>query len=248
MPNVLASRLGLVIGVLGLLLVSSLSPSAAIGQGQEEDSESSNSTASVEIEAECKWFVYNVPASVSLSPDGEAKYTGNELALKATATDITIRKSGSDAGADSFSDCSFFGNKTFPTLNAEVGGTDFNATYGDQDTEDTGMDFTINQDGESGFKLDASECDSNTDVWSHPNNSNDGQYFLTESFTDSTLLTMTSLSNVNNFLTAEDDNTQECVTDLDYEVMIPADLEPSKPSETYNYEGPSVEITVVYSN
>ena len=246
MPNVLASRLGLVIGVLGLLLVSSLSPSAAIGQSN--DTESSNSTASVEIEAECKWFVYNVPASVSLSPEGAAKYTGNELALKATATDITIRKSGSDEGADSFSDCSFFGDKTFPTLYAHVGGTSFDATYGAEDTEDTGMDFTIEDDGESGFKLDASECTNNTGIWNHDTNAEtDGHYFLTGSYLDSPFLKMTSLSDVNNSLTGEED-TQECVTDLDYEVMIPADLEPNQPSETYNYEGPSVEITVVYFN
>lgn len=243
MQNAFLSRAGLVTGILGLFVATGLSPIAALGQ--TNDTGSSDSTASVTVEAECKWFLYNVSNSIILTPTGSSNYSGQALTLQGTATDITIRKSGSDQGVDSFSDCSFFGAKTNPTIYAEVVGTTFDATYGEANTEDIGMDFSIATDGLSGFKVDAGECTSNTDVWNEDVNDNT-HYFLTESFTDSPMLSFTSNADVNNSLTSEAD-TQECQSDFAYEVTIPADLTPSQPGESYSYTGPSVKITAMYT-
>lgn len=238
------SKAGLVTGVVGLLSAISLSPIAALGQdGQANDTNSSSSEASVTVEAECKWFIYNVPSNITLSPEGNQKYAGQALTLTGSSTDLTIRKSGTDQGADSFSDCSFFGSKTDPTLLAEVDGTKFDATYGGSNTEDTGMDFTIATDGNSGFKVKAGECTANTDVW---NENVDGK-FLTDSYLVSPVLTFTSNADVNNSLTSETD-TQECQSDFTYEVTIPAGKTPDSPGETYSYTGPSVEFTAMYSS
>lgn len=237
------SKAGLVTGVVGLLSAISLSPIAALGQSS--DTNSSSSEASVTVEAECKWFIYNAPSNITLSPEGNQKYAGQALTLTGSTTDLTIRKSGTDAGVDSFSNCSFFGSKTNPTLYAEVEGTKFDATYGVSDTEDTGMDFTIATDGNSGFKVDAGECTNNTEVWNEDVNSNT-HYFLTTSYTDSPMLSFTSNADVNNSLTSEAD-TQECQSDFTYEVTIPAGQTPSNPGETYSYTGPSVKITALYT-
>jgi hypothetical protein len=242
------SKAGLVTGVVGLLSAISLSPIAALGQSS--DTNSSSSEASVTVEAECKWFIYNVPSNITLSPEGDQKYAGKALTLTGSTTDLTIRKSGTDAGADSFSNCSFFGSKTNPILYAEVGGTAFDATYGGSNTEDTGMDFTIaidnTRDENSGFKVDAGQCTNNTDVWNEDVNGNT-HHFLTDTYTDSPMLSFTSNADVNNSLTSGAD-TQECQSDFTYEVTIPADQTPSNPGETYSYTGPSVEITAVYFN
>lgn len=239
MSSTLMSKTSLVLAVLGLVAVISLNPLSAFGNGNNKGGGESEIEARVTVPAECNWFVYGIPSKMTLSSQANEKYVGEELPLQ-DSFNMVVRKSGSNEGASSYKDCSFFGDKERPELVANISDSEFEASYGNgnANAKDSEMDFDVSMDGKSGFKASAGECDANKDVWTAETTK-----FLQT--TTTSLLQFNDLEDVKNVLT-EEAHTQVCKSKIIYEVNIPANLTPSNAGETYSYSGPTATITVSY--
>ena len=239
---------------MALLLIGSVSGGIVLADAQNDnDTDSQAASASVATEELCTWFITNMPANATMAPAAEG--SGNNLAgedeydgttfdmVKTEDSDMQVYTSGNlgTGSAEANTECTFYDAKKGFTLTHTVSGTTFTATYGDDDTADTDMNFDI--DGTLPLTIDGTE---NTCFTAADADEEDSGWTLTDS-------TMSAADSSNDFLSLSYANTamvnttsssDRCDVGIEFRVTVPADMTPSAPGETYTWSGPTITNTV----
>lgn len=228
-----------------MLFVSASLATVSMAVGEESDVavDSVSVSSTVVTEELCVWRVLNVPASVELSPGG-LEYEGVALSLTSTysgsGSGLNVYSSGNTSDGNNLEtgqqDCTFYGVKTRPILSVAVGDGDFTATtdVGGTPTNDDALSFSASIADSNALSFDFEyrggvDCNAK---WSYTDVELDGSTLTDVALSISDLAQVTSPVNAG--------DVDRCALDYTISITVPADLTPSYPGNSYDWEGPSL--------
>jgi hypothetical protein len=243
------SAKALFVSLLGIALISMVAQSHPASYADTTTHSTNGSTSVTAVVAAaintCSWYLENVPESISLSnPDG-LEYDGNDLPLEAQdLADISVFFSGDLEKGDR---CSFYDEETGVELAMSVSGTGFynsggdnslNWTFGepmkDGSTSQFGVSFIEQLEScSSAFTKSFASQVLNSGIGLPLNLKplETGPTAVRSSFQPSAL--------------PEDNPTfAECVMSAKFQTSVPGGQMPSRPGQSYNFQGPTVTTTL----
>jgi hypothetical protein len=224
---------------LGGALVASLALPLMLATISAPIANAASVSSSVATIDNCKWVMANIPSAIELSAAGDAKYTGDALAVSDSINGPTLGLSGTVAtvaSSDANSECSFYNAVLNATLSAQLDGVAFTASYGESGTPDASMDFDLAVGAELVITPDISLC-SVPDGWTSG----------TLSFsTASTQQLMGFTSATDEYAASE---APRCSPPSDVTLTIPQRTSvPEGAGSNYAFQGPTITFTSTPSN
>jgi len=192
-------------------------------------------SSSILTEEECTWVMLNAPSNFELEAASGAEYEGVALTVSATTTNFDVHSTGNldtSPTIDSHNECTFYGegNVTRPTVAMTIGDGDFTAAY--SGTADAALDFELDADNALDIAWSATDCDA---IWTQ------SALNLHASALTGTLLTIPLIANVTDPVAdGLSGSNDRCLDDIEFEVIIPANMKPASPGATYTWTGPTL--------
>ena len=144
-------------------LIASLSLPLMLATFSVPLANAANVTSTVSTIENCEWAMANAPTSIAMSTS--ATYTGDALSVSAVIEAPTLGLSGTTstvvAKADS-NECSFYNSVITASVSAAIASTSFVAYFGNDNTADTTMNFTISPDAPLDMTFDVTTCNNQT--------------------------------------------------------------------------------------
>ena len=232
----LAGALAVSLAMPGLIVSVSVLPAASAS------SQDASITSTATMEEECRWVLLGAPTGLTLAANGE--YVGTSLEMSASVDTVSAHSTGNDDDSvsfDSFTDCTFFGSVTRPTITMSLDDSSFSASYVNDSSEtvtDAGMGFDLDT---SNFSLNLTgTCDAK---WT-----TDTAIDFTNSSLSSILMEIGTISDVT--ARAENGVTENDVCGLGgtASVDIPAGRTPDGPGKPYTFSGPALTTALTTSS
>lgn len=239
----------LFVSLLGLALISSVvqSQSSSFADTTAHSSNGSTSVSAVVAASihTCSWYMENVPESISLSNPDNLEYIGEDLPLEAQdLADISVFFSGDAEKADR---CSFYDEETGVELTMSVSGSGFynsgtddslNWSFGDPMKDGSASQFSVS------FIDQLDSCSSGFTTDFSPQVLNNGLGIplnLKPLFTGPTVVS----EEFDPYELPENNPTfAECVMSAKFQTSVPGGGMPSRPGQSYSFEGPTVTTTL----
>ena len=246
--------LSILAGLLLLIGASAFTAGASFSDntaGSQNGSDSAT-TSTVDSQEKCTWFLTGIQASISLevSAGGTGgKYDGTEMTLnKAADTDLTLYTSGNlGAGtADANTECTFYNDKTGASVSNSI--SSYSVTAADEDGADGQMDFNLTNTNPLKVTYTKGTCwnnansDSGASDWT-VNETAINMYGVGHNSGSVMSLTYANTLQVNTTSASE-----RCSAGSNYELKVPANLEPRNPGQNITFTGPSVSFDVTLPN
>lgn len=205
--------------------------------------------STVLTEEQCTWFMIGAPAEINMVPGFEAdgttplEYTGGELGISATLDDINVYSSGNlGTGTDSTnSECSFYTPVEAPVLTWTISGSEFVATYVDDEVvaSDEPLDFSLTTELPLTIDLDEKEAAVASDTCDEAFKVNDLNLHTDE--LSGIGMSIPTVSDVTSPVAT--DSGDRCVTSLTVSTTIHSiDTQPAAPGVDYTWTGPMLQI------
>lgn len=235
--------------LLGVALVSSVSqsfPSSHAETSAHTDNSSTSVTAIVAASIHtCSWYLENVPTSISMSNPDNLDYYGQDLPLEAQdLADISVFFSGD---AEKNDRCSFYDEETGVELAMSVSGTGFYNSGPDNSLDwtfgDPMKDGSTSQFGVS-FIEQLESCSSAFTKSFSPQVLNNGIGLPLNLKPLKTGPTAVRSSFQPSALPADSPTFAECVLSAKFQTSVPGGQMPSRPGQSYNFQGPTVTTTL----
>ena len=235
--------------LLGVALVSSVSqsfPSSYAETSAHTDNSSTSVTAIVAASIHtCSWYLENVPTSISMSNPDNLDYYGQDLPLEAQdLADISVFFSGD---AEKNDRCSFYDEETGVELAMSVSGTGFYNSGPDNSLDwtfgDPMKDGSTSQFGVS-FIEQLESCSSafTKSFASQVLNSGIGPPLNLKPLETGPTAVRSSFQP--SALPADSPTFAECVLSAKFQTSVPGGQMPSRPGQSYNFQGPTVTTTL----
>jgi len=239
----------LFVSLLGLTLVSTVAQSHSSTYADTTAHSSNGSTSVTAVVAAaihtCSWYMENVPESISLSNPDNLEYDGQDLPLEAQdLADISVFFSGDAVKEDR---CSFYDEETGVELTMSVSGTGFfnsgpdsslDWSFGDPMKDGSSSEFNVS------FIDQLGSCSSSFTTNFSAQALNDG---LAGPLNLKPLVigpTAVSTSFQPYVLPANDPTFADCIMSAKFQTSVPGGGMPSRPGQSYSFEGPTVTTTL----
>ena len=235
--------------LLGVALVSTVSqsfPSSYAETSAHTDNSSTSVTATVAAAIHtCSWYLENVPTSISMSNPDNLDYYGQDLPLEAQdLADISVFFSGD---AEKNDRCSFYDEETGVELAMSVSGTGFYNSGPDNSLDwtfgDPMKDGSTSQFGVS-FIEQLESCSSAFTKSFSPQVLNNGLGLPLNLKPLKTGPTAVHSNFQPSALPADNPTFAECVMSAKFQTSVPGGQMPSRPGQSYNFQGPTVTTTL----
>ena len=194
-------------------------------------------SSSILTEEECTWVMLNAPSNLELEPSvSGTEYEGVALDISVTSADFDVHSTGNldtSPTIDSHNECTFYGegNVTRPIVSMTIGDGDFAAAYG-SGTADAALDFELDADNALAIAWSGDDCDA---IWTQ------SALNLHATALTGTLITIPLIGNVTDPVADGLANSNDrCLDDIEFEVIIPANMKPASPGATYTWTGPTL--------
>ena len=243
------SAKALFVSALGLALVSTVTqsfPSSYAETTAQWTNSSTNVTAVVATAIHtCSWYVDNVPESISLSNPDSLEYDGSDLPLEAQdLADISVFFSGDVEKSDR---CSFYDEETGVELAMSVSGTGFYNSL-DDDSLDWSFGTPMKDGSTSQFSVSfidqLGSCSSGFITSFSPQELTNG---LAGPLNIKPLVIGPTAAS-SNFdpwvLPADNPTFADCTMRAKFETAVPGGSTPSRPGQSYSFQGPTVTTTL----
>jgi hypothetical protein len=234
---------------LGIALVASVAQSypSSYAETSAESTNDSTSLSGVVAAAihTCSWYLENVPVEISLSNPDNLEYIGEDLPLEAQDLEnISVFFSGAEEKSDR---CSFYDDETGVELAMSVSGTGFyNAgsdasldwDFGDEMKDGSDSQFTVS------FLEQLGSCTSGWTKSFTPQVLSDGSG-VPVNFKP--LITGPSAVRSNFLpyaLPIDNPTFANCIMKANFQTSVPGGRMPSRPGQSYNFQGPTVSTTL----
>ncbi len=218
---------GLAAACLPLMMLAISTPAASADSG-----------VSSEVDAidKCAWQLGGFSSDLTLMSAGGAKYEGEALGVSATITGLTLGLSGylapeGAASGGTSTECSFYNDEKQGQAEFMLSTADeFTATYGDSDTPDADMNFTLTEGLGLNIAADVAGCTGFTD--------NDASFTAVNDLEEIFLK-----ATVDNIYDAGDG--PKCSPSIAVSTTIPASAgAPAGAGQDYSFSGPALVITL----
>jgi hypothetical protein len=237
------------VSLLGLALISSVvqSQSSSFADTTAHSSNGSTSVSAVVAASihTCSWYMENVPESISLSNPDNLEYIGQDLPLEAQdLADFSVFFSGDAEKGDR---CSFYDEETGVELTMSVSGSGF-YNSGSDDSLDWSFGDPMKDGSASQFSVSfidqLDSCFSGFTTDFSPQVLNNGLGIplnLKPLFTGPTVVS----EEFDPYELPENNPTfAECVMSAKFQTSVPGGGMPSRPGQSYSFEGPTVTTTL----
>ena len=243
------SAKALFVSLLGIALISIVAQSHPASYADTTAHSTNGSTSVTAVVAAaintCSWYLENVPESISLSNPDSLEYDGNDLPLEAQdLADISVFFSGDLEKGDR---CSFYDEETGVELAMGVSGTGFYNSLGDASLDwsfgDPMKDGSLSQFSVS-FVDQLGSCSTGFTTSFSPrvlNNGLAGPLNLKPLVTGPTAVSSSFDPWV---LPADNPTFAECTMRAKFETAVPGGSMPSRPGQSYSFQGPTVTTTL----
>ena len=235
--------------LLGLALITTVVQSHSPTYADTTAHSSNGSTSVTAVVAAaihtCSWYMENVPESISLSNPDNLEYDGQDLPLEAQdLADISVFFSGDVEKRDR---CSFYDEETGVELTMSVSGTGFYNSGSDNSLDwsfgDPMIDGSPSQFNVS-FIDQLGTCSSGFTPSFSAQALNDG---LAGPLNLKPLVigpTVVSTSFDPYLLPADNPTFADCTMSAKFQTSVPGGGMPSRPGQSYSFEGPTVTTTL----
>ena len=237
------------VSLLGLALISTVAQSHSSSYADTTAHSSNGSTSVTAVVAAaihtCSWYMENVPESISLSNPDNLEYDGNDLLLEAEdLADISVFFSG---GVEKRDRCSFYDEETGVELTMSVSGTGF-YNSGDDNSLDWSFGETMKDGTPSQFSVSFTDqlgsCSAGFTKSFSAQALNDGLAGPLNLKPLVTGPTVVSTSFEPYLLPADIPTFADCVMSAKFQTSVPGGGMPSRPGQSYSFEGPTVTTTL----
>ncbi len=243
------SAKALFVSLLGLALISTVAQSHPESYADTTAHSTNGSTSVTAVVAAaihtCSWYLENAPESISLSNPDSLEYDGNDLPLEAQdLADISVFFSGDLEKNDR---CSFYDEETGVELAMSVSGTGFynsldddslDWSFGDPMKDGSTSQFSVNFVDQSG------SCSTSFTTSFSPRaltNGLAGPLNLKPLVTGPTDVS----SSFDPWVLPVDNPTfADCTMRANFETAVPGGSMPSRPGQSYSFQGPTVTTTL----
>lgn len=217
----------------------------------DQDGDVSATTSIVDSQEKCTWYLTGIQASISLEVTAggtNSKYDGTELTLgKAADDDLTVYTSGNQGAgnADGNTECTFYNGKTGVSVSNSISAYDVTAE--DSEGADAAMDYNLSSSNPLKVTYAETICWNNGDsdganVWTVNGTAidmygagNNSGSIMSLAYGDTLQVNTTTAS-------------ERCSASSNYELKVPAGLEPTRPGNDITFTGPSVSFNVTLPN
>jgi hypothetical protein len=243
------SAKALFVSLFGIALISTVAqshPASYADTTAQSTNGSTSVTATVAASIHsCSWYLENVPESISLSNPDSLEYDGNDLPLEAQdLADISVFFSGDVEKSDR---CSFYDEETGVELAMSVSGTGFYNSLGD-----ASLDWSFGEPMKDGstsqfsvsFVDQLGSCSSSFTTRFSSQALSDGLAGPLNLKPLVTGPTAVSSSFEPYVLPADNPTFAECTMRANFETAVPGGSLPSRPGQSYSFQGPTVTTTL----
>ena len=241
--------IALFISIFALALISTVTQANSSSYAATTAHSSNSSTSVTAVVASsihtCSWYLENVPVTISLKNPDDLEYIGQDLPLEAEdLADISVFFSGDIEKKDR---CSFYDAETGIELAMSISGTGFYNSGSDDSLDwsfgDLMKDGSVSQFS-VGFIDQLGSCSSGFTTSFSPqvlNNAFAGPLNLKPLISGPTEVSTT----FDPYLLPVDNPTfAECVLSAKFQTSVPGGAMPSRPGQSYSFEGPTVTTTL----